>query len=231
MRTMSDVCARHRRRRIHRLSPGGAPRRRRPQGRLPGRLRSLLPGRGQAETTSARRWRPVTSPLREADIRDTELCGASSGKRRSRRVVHLAARPGVRPSLEDAATYLDINVNGTLNLLNVCREFGVPRFVFASSSSVYGQIDTPAAHEDSTPCRPLSPYGASKVAARGALLRVRQRLRRHDDRSQVLHRVRPAPAAGHGHLPLHPAHGRRRGDPHIRRWQQSAVTTPSSPIR
>jgi len=103
--------------------------------------------------------------LREADIRDTDALRRVFREEEVQTVVHLAARPGVRPSLEDAATYLDINVSGTLNLLNVCREFGVPRFVFASSSSVYGQIDTPAAHEDSTPCRPLSPYGASKVAA------------------------------------------------------------------
>ena len=102
--------------------------------------------------------------FREADVRDTDALRRVFAEDDVGTVVHLAARPGVRPSLEDAATYLDINVNGTLNLLNVSREFGVARFVFASSSSVYGQIDTAAAHEDSTPCRPLSPYGASKVA-------------------------------------------------------------------
>ena len=102
--------------------------------------------------------------LREADIRDTDALRRIFSEEEVQTVVHLAARPGVRPSLEDAAPYIEININGTLNLLNVCREFGVSRVVFASSSSVYGQIGTAAANEDSTPCRPLSPYGASKVA-------------------------------------------------------------------
>lgn len=102
--------------------------------------------------------------LVKADIRDSDALRQIFTNENFQAVIHLAARPGVRPSLEDPATYLDINVGGTLNLLAMCREFVVPRFILASSSSVYGTMDE-AAREDLTPCRPLSPYGASKVAA------------------------------------------------------------------
>lgn len=101
--------------------------------------------------------------LVEADIRDSDALGRIFSSERFQAVIHLAARAGVRPSLEDPATYLDVNIRGTLNLLVKCKEFAVPRFVFASSSSVYGPTEG-AVKEDSTPCRPLSPYGASKVA-------------------------------------------------------------------
>jgi UDP-glucuronate 4-epimerase len=101
--------------------------------------------------------------LVEADIRDQRALRAVLAGERVSAIVHLAARAGVRPSLLDPELYLDVNVRGTLNLLAVAREFGVPRVVFASSSSVYGLIDG-MAREDGTPCQPLSPYGASKVA-------------------------------------------------------------------
>lgn len=103
--------------------------------------------------------------LVEADIRDVDALRRVFASGSFQAVIDLAARPGVRPSLEDPATYLDVNVRGTLNLLAMSREFAIPRFIFASSSSVYGLMDGAAAREDSTPCRPLSPYGASKVAA------------------------------------------------------------------
>jgi len=101
--------------------------------------------------------------LVEADVRDREALRSVLASERVRTIVHLAARAGVRPSLQDPELYLDVNVRGTLNLLATAREFGVPRVVFASSSSVYGLTEG-MAHEDGTPCHPLSPYGASKVA-------------------------------------------------------------------
>jgi UDP-glucuronate 4-epimerase len=79
------------------------------------------------------------------------------------RVIHLAARPGVRPSLDAPGIYFDINVNGTLSVLQAGRDAAVRRLVFASSSSVYGGTSEPA-DEVLTPLRPLSPYGASKAA-------------------------------------------------------------------
>jgi UDP-glucuronate 4-epimerase len=77
-------------------------------------------------------------------------------------IVHLAARPGVRPSLADPAGYARVNVEGTAAILRAARDRGVSRIVFGSSSSVYGD-DTPAPfREDATALKPLSPYAATK---------------------------------------------------------------------
>jgi UDP-glucuronate 4-epimerase len=79
-------------------------------------------------------------------------------------VVHLAALAGVRPSLLEPARFWEVNVMGTLNLLEACRASGVRRVVFASSSSVYGS-DSAVPFRESDPCaHPLSPYAASKRA-------------------------------------------------------------------
>jgi UDP-glucuronate 4-epimerase len=79
-------------------------------------------------------------------------------------IVHLAAKPGVRSSLADPAGYARANVEGTAALLAAARAAGVSRFVFGSSSSVYGD-DTPAPfREDATAAQPLSPYAATKRA-------------------------------------------------------------------
>ena len=79
-------------------------------------------------------------------------------------VVHLAARPGVRPSLEDPAGYCETNVTATARVLEQARRAGIPRIVFASSSSVYG-VSTPAPFaEDAAAASPISPYAATKRA-------------------------------------------------------------------
>jgi UDP-glucuronate 4-epimerase len=80
-------------------------------------------------------------------------------------VVHLAARPGVRRSLEEPAAYAQINVVGTINVLEACRRRGVGRIVVASSSSVYGRSPDVPFREDESRLMPASPYGASKLAA------------------------------------------------------------------
>jgi UDP-glucuronate 4-epimerase len=77
-------------------------------------------------------------------------------------LVHLAARAGVRPSLKDPALYDSVNVAGTLGLLEACRRAGVGRFVFASSSSVYGNGAAPS-REDDEALKPVSPYGVTKL--------------------------------------------------------------------
>ena len=79
-------------------------------------------------------------------------------------VIHLAARAGVRPSVEDPWAYVETNVTGTLNLLELCRRCGVGKFVLASTSSLYGDGPRPF-REDQPTDRPLSPYAASKKAA------------------------------------------------------------------
>jgi len=79
-------------------------------------------------------------------------------------IVHLAARAGVRPSLDQPQLYAETNINGTLNLLELARKHGIKQFVFGSSSSVYGiNAKVPFAEDD--PIRqPISPYAATKAA-------------------------------------------------------------------
>jgi UDP-glucuronate 4-epimerase len=79
-------------------------------------------------------------------------------------IVHLAARAGVRPSIQQPRLYYDTNVVGTLHLLEAARVTGVQRFIFASSSSVYGASKAVPFSEDQHLIQTLSPYGATKVA-------------------------------------------------------------------
>lgn len=79
-------------------------------------------------------------------------------------VFNLAARAGVRASVEDPWMYYDTNVKGTLNLLECCRQFGVKKFILSSTSSIYGDVETPFKIENRTDT-PLSQYSASKKAA------------------------------------------------------------------
>lgn len=80
-------------------------------------------------------------------------------------VINLAARAGVRYSVENPWVYVETNVTGTLNLLELCREFGVPKFVLASSSSLYGKGNPMPYREEQSTDYLLSPYAASKKAA------------------------------------------------------------------
>ncbi len=80
-------------------------------------------------------------------------------------VINLAARAGVRQSVEDPWVYYDTNVTGTLNLLNLCRTHSINKFVLASTSSLYGQGNPLPYREDANTDAPLSPYAASKKAA------------------------------------------------------------------
>jgi UDP-glucuronate 4-epimerase len=79
-------------------------------------------------------------------------------------IIHLAARAGVRPSIEQPELYERVYVAGTLNLLELCREFRVSRFIFGSSSSVYGASSRAPFSEDQFDLRPISPYAATKLA-------------------------------------------------------------------
>ena len=79
-------------------------------------------------------------------------------------IVHLAARAGVRPSLEQPQLYTRVNIVGTQNLLELARENGVKKFVFASSSSVYGVNQKVPFSEDDPIFKPISPYAATKLS-------------------------------------------------------------------
>lgn len=98
------------------------------------------------------------------DIRDDALVVRTFATHRFDGVFHLAARAGVRPSIADPRLYFSTNMDGTLNLLEACRNQGVRNFIFASSSSVYGvNSKVPFAETDLIE-RTISPYAATKIA-------------------------------------------------------------------
>ena len=98
------------------------------------------------------------------DILDAALLDRVFTDFRPERVVHLAAWAGVRPSIEQPRLYQKVNVEGTTNLLEACRAHGVDRFVFASSSSVYGDRTAVPFRETDNVDHPISPYAATKKA-------------------------------------------------------------------
>jgi UDP-glucuronate 4-epimerase len=98
------------------------------------------------------------------DIRDAEKLRGVFQNGNFECVVHLAARAGVRPSLVEPKLYVETNINGTMNLLELAREFGVRQFVFGSSSSVYGINSKVPFSEDDKIFQPISPYAATKAA-------------------------------------------------------------------
>lgn len=102
--------------------------------------------------------------LVEADIRDPLALEQSFGATQFDCIVHLAARAGVRPSLSEPRLYVETNINGTLNLLELAREHGVKQFVFGSSSSVYGMNAKVPFSEGDPIFNPISPYAATKAA-------------------------------------------------------------------
>ena len=99
----------------------------------------------------------------KADIRDRRRLQDIFSRYRFDCVVHLAAMAGVRPSIEKPLLYADVNVLGTLNILEQIRHYSVRQLVFASSSSVYGERSGPFRETDSTD-EQISPYGATKKA-------------------------------------------------------------------
>jgi UDP-glucuronate 4-epimerase len=98
------------------------------------------------------------------DLRDSESVRNLFHREKIDTIAHLAARAGVRPSIQQPRLYYDTNVTGTLHLLEAARVTGVERFVFASSSSVYGVSKTIPFSEDVHLTQTLSPYAATKVA-------------------------------------------------------------------
>ena len=106
----------------------------------------------------------------QIDITDREaveslFAGKSNAAQPYDAVVNLAARAGVRPSVVNPWIYCQTNSDGTLNLLEACRRYGVKKFLLASTSSLYGKRNTTPYREDADTNHPLSPYAASKKAA------------------------------------------------------------------
>ncbi|MFD0696380.1 GDP-mannose 4,6-dehydratase [Paenibacillus sp. GCM10027628] len=102
--------------------------------------------------------------IEEGDIRDTAFLKKVFDQNQVDTIVHLAAYAGVRPSIENPVLYTDVNINGTVNLLEVCKQYNINKFVFASSSSVYGNhAHVPFSEKDAVDS-PISPYAATKKA-------------------------------------------------------------------
>ena len=102
--------------------------------------------------------------VHEIDLRNGEAVRALFQRERFDVIAHLAARAGVRPSIQQPQLYYDTNVGGTLHLLEAARFAGIERFTFASSSSVYGLAKTAPFSEDLHLTQTISPYAASKIA-------------------------------------------------------------------
>ncbi len=100
--------------------------------------------------------------LVEGDIRDARVLDSLPDD--VSLIIHLAARAGVRPSIEQPLLYQDVNVRGTQELLEYARRAEVRRFIFGSSSSVYGNAERVPFSEDDPVDRPISPYAATKRA-------------------------------------------------------------------
>jgi UDP-glucuronate 4-epimerase len=98
------------------------------------------------------------------DLRESDSVRAMFHREKVDAIAHLAARAGVRPSIQQPRLYYDTNVVGTLHLLEAARVTGVRRFIFASSSSVYGASKAVPFSEDQHLIQTLSPYGATKIA-------------------------------------------------------------------
>ncbi|KAM0351240.1 hypothetical protein ACHAP4_009379 [Fusarium culmorum] len=129
-----------------------------------------------------------------ADIRDIPALTAIFADNNFSVVVHLAARAGVLPSLQVPDLYFDVNVTGTMNLLQCCKDFGVKQFVFGSSSSVYGLGAKAPFSESQKTTQPISPYAASKSAGEllchPGLISTRYAV--------LIHQGKPIPLFGNG---------------------------------
>jgi UDP-glucuronate 4-epimerase len=102
--------------------------------------------------------------LYEKDIRDFEEMARIFSDEEPHKVIHIAAMAGVRYSVEFPLLYEEVNVRGTLNLLELATRYGVQNFVLASTSSVYGATKEIPFKEDNTAIQPLAPYPATKRA-------------------------------------------------------------------
>ena len=104
-------------------------------------------------------------PVHHVDLRENAAVRNLFHREKFDTIAHLAARAGVRPSIQHPQLYYDTNVTGTLHLLDAARVTGVERFIFASSSSVYGVSKTVPFSEEQHLTQTISPYAATKIAA------------------------------------------------------------------
>lgn len=98
------------------------------------------------------------------DIRDVQCVESIILRNNIDMIVHLAAKAGVRPSIADPLAYQDVNINGTMVLLEAAKKYGIKKIIFASSSSVYGNNEKVPFSESDNVDYPISPYAATKKA-------------------------------------------------------------------
>lgn len=104
---------------------------------------------------------PSAFRIHEGDIRDASFLNRVFDRTRFDCIIHLAARAGIAASVENPGLCTDVNLKGTLNMLEAAKDFNIQRFIFASSSSVYGNNSVPF-REGHTPDSPISPYAVTK---------------------------------------------------------------------
>ena len=102
--------------------------------------------------------------LIEGDIRDADVIDGICKVNQFDFIVHLAAKAGVRPSIADPVGYADVNINGTVIMLQAAKKFNIKNFIFASSSSIYGNNKKVPFSETDNVDNPISPYAATKKA-------------------------------------------------------------------
>jgi len=117
------------------------------------------------------KWNNINEILKNDNFRifESDICDLSGLNKifsecRFDLVIHLAAMAGVRPSIENPKLYTEVNINGTVNLLEECRKNNIKNFIFASSSSVYGNNKKVPFSEDDPVDLPISPYASTKKA-------------------------------------------------------------------
>ncbi len=186
-------------------------------------LRPVLRPRHQG-IEPRRRTLPAPLPRWSSSISATERrVDALVDETRPDVIVHLAARAGVRPSIADPRLYADVNVSGTVVWLEAaCRLEPKPRFIYASSSSVYGdRTDGPFRETDPVDF-PVSPYAATKKACELLAHTFHHLHGLPVTGLAVLHRVRSAEPARPGDRQVHPADRSGRAGAHVRRRHNPA---------
>ena len=159
--------------------------------------------------------------LCEADIRDGEALSLAFESFQPEAVIHLAACAGVRPSIERPEEYYDVNVMGTVRLMNRMAAHGVTRLVFASSSSVYGNnVNVPFSEADPVD-HPISPYAATKKAGELAVHTWRHLMGISAACLRFFYRLRPPAAAGSCDHEIRKPDAGRKTHPGLRRWNHA----------
>jgi len=162
------------------------------------------------------------------NICDMPLMTSTFENERPQWVCHMAARAGVRPSIDDPFIYIQSNIVGTTLLMELASKFKIENFVFASSSSVYGGSKSTYFSRGRERGQSGEPLRGDEEGVRASSVHLPSSVQFERDGASLLHRVRPPWQAGHGAVPI------RRQDQPRRRYRSletvaAAVITPTYP--